>query len=83
LVAGDFDLSVNYWTNDILDPDQKTTFVLGHDSNMNYMTRYQNDKVKALVAAARVEMDPKKREQMYIDLQKMAKDDVNWIDLYY
>ncbi|QOL13978.1 ABC transporter substrate-binding protein [Dickeya dianthicola] len=83
LVAGDFDLSVNYWTNDILDPDQKTTFVLGHDSNMNYMTRYQNDQVKALVAAARVEMDPKKREQMYIDLQKMAKDDVNWIDLYY
>ncbi|WP_107758934.1 ABC transporter substrate-binding protein [Dickeya sp. Secpp 1600] len=83
LIAGDFDISVNYWTNDILDPDQKTTFVLGHDSNMNYMTRYQNDQVKALAAAARVEMDPKKREQMYIDLQKMAKDDANWIDLYY
>lgn len=72
-----------YWTNDILDPDQKTTFVLGHDANMNYMTRYHNDQVKALVAAARVEMDSKKREQMYIDLQKMAKADVNWVDLYY
>ena len=35
--------AVNYWTNDILDPDQKTTFVLGHDANMNYMTRYNND----------------------------------------
>ncbi|MBD8187526.1 ABC transporter substrate-binding protein [Pseudomonas viridiflava] len=83
LIAGDYDISVMYWTNDILDPDQKTTFVLGHDTNMNYMTRYKNDKVKELVAAARVEMDPKKREQMYIDLQKMAKADVNWIDLYY
>ena len=83
LVAGDYDISVMYWTNDILDPDQKTTFTLGHDSNLNYMTRYQNDKVKALVAAARLEMSPKKREQMYIDLQKMAKADVNWIDLYY
>lgn len=83
LIAGDYDLSVMYWTNDILDPDQKTTFVLGDDSNMNYMTRYKNQAVKDLVAAARVEMDPKKREQMYIDLQKMAKDDVNWIDLYY
>jgi len=83
LVAGDYDISVMYWTNDILDPDQKTTFTLGHDSNMNYMSRYQNDKVKALVAAARLEMNPKKREQMYIDLQKMAKADVNWIDLYY
>lgn len=83
LIDGSYDLSVMYWTNDILDPDQKTTFTLGDDSNMNYMTRYKNQTVKDLVAAARVEMDPKKREQMYIDLQKMAKDDVNWIDLYY
>jgi peptide/nickel transport system substrate-binding protein len=83
LVAGDYDVGVNYWTNDILDPDQKTTFVVGHDSNMNYMTRYKNDKVKDLVAAARLELDPAKREQMYIDIQKMAKDDVHWIDLYY
>ncbi|RUV80140.1 ABC transporter substrate-binding protein, partial [Mesorhizobium sp. M5C.F.Ca.IN.020.14.1.1] len=83
LVAGDYDVCVNYWTNDILDPDQKTTFVLGHDANMNYMTRYNNEKVKKLVAAARIEMDPAKREQMYTDLQKMAKEDVNWIDLYY
>lgn len=35
------------------------------------------------MSSARVEMEPKKREQMYIDLQKMAKTDVNWIDLYY
>ncbi len=83
LIAGDYDISVMYWTNDILDPDQKTTFVLGHDTNMNYMTRYKNDKVKDLVAAARLETDPAKREAMYVELQKMAKADVNWIDLYY
>ncbi|PDS78736.1 ABC transporter substrate-binding protein [Rhizobium sp. L43] len=83
IVAGDYDVSVNYWTNDILDPDQKTTFVLGHDSNNNYSTNYKNEAVKELVAKARLELDPKKREQMYVDLQKMAKDDVNWIDLYY
>ena len=83
LVAGDYDISVKYWTNDILDPDQKTTFVLGHDTNMNYMTRYKNETVKELVAAARVEMDPAKREAMYIEIQKIAKDDVHWIDLYY
>lgn len=62
LVAGEYDIAVGYWTNDILDPDQKTTFVVGHDSNMNYMTRYQNPEVAALVAAARVETDPAKRE---------------------
>jgi len=82
-VAGDYDLAMNYWTNDIIDPDQKTTFVLGYDANLNYYTRYKNDAVVALVAKARVETDPAKREAMYVDLQKMAKTDVNWIDLYY
>ncbi len=83
LIDGEYDVSVMYWTNDILDPDQKTTFVLGHDVNMNYMTRYKNDKVKDLVAAARLEMDPAKREAMYAEIQKLAKADTHWIDLYY
>ena len=82
-VDGNFDTAVNYWTNDIIDPDQKTTFVLGHDANMNYMTRYKNDKVKDLVAAARIEADPAKREAMYVEIQTLAKADAHWIDLYY
>mgnify|MGYP003382323037 CR=1 FL=1 len=83
LVNGDYDMNVNYWTNDILDPDQKTTFVLGHDVNNNYMTNYKSDAVKELVAAARLEMDPTKRAAMYAEIQKQAKADVHWIDLYY
>lgn len=83
LVNGDYDISVMYWTNDVLDPDQKTTFVLGHDANMNYMTRYNNPVVEKLVADARLELDPIKREAMYVELQKTAKADVNWVDLYY
>ncbi|WP_159711873.1 ABC transporter substrate-binding protein [Geminicoccus flavidas] len=82
-VAGEYDLAENYWTNDVIDPDQKTTFVLGHDTNMNYMTRYNNPKVKELVDQARVEMDPAKREALYKEIQVIAKDDVHWIDLYY
>jgi peptide/nickel transport system substrate-binding protein len=82
-VEGNYDTAVNYWTNDIIDPDQKTTFVLGHDANLNYMTRYKNDTVKDLVAKARVELDPAKREGMYQEIQKIAKGDVHWIDLYY
>ena len=83
LVNGDYDIAVGYWTNDILDPDQKTTFVLGNDTNMNYMTRYDDPELAKLVAEARVEMDPKKREAMYVEMQKQAKEDVNWVDLYY
>lgn len=83
LVNGDYDISVLYWINDILDPDQKTTAALGHDVNNNFLTRYDNPAVKELVSKARIEMDPVRREEMYVDLQKIAKQDVTWIDLYY
>ena len=83
LVEGNYDLGEVYWTNDIIDPDEKITFALGHDSNNNFWTNYKNDKVKDLVAQARVENDPAKRQQMYYDLQRIARDEVSLIDLYY
>jgi peptide/nickel transport system substrate-binding protein len=72
-----------YWTNHNIDPDQKTPIVHGQDTHKKYNTPTKNNKVKDKVAAARLELDPVKREALYVDIQKMAKDDVHWIDLYY
>ncbi|GAB5471094.1 MAG: ABC transporter substrate-binding protein [Rhodospirillales bacterium] len=85
IVDGAYDLSTNYWTNDVIDPDQKTGFVLdGSDPDvLSYYTRYNNPDVNALVAAARIETDPEKRKAMYFDLQRQAQEDVNWLGLYY
>jgi peptide/nickel transport system substrate-binding protein len=82
-VAGDYDTSIGYWTNDIIDPDQKSTFSLGMDENKNFWSRYENQHVADLVAQGRVELDPEKRRDIYYEIQKVAKDDVHWIDLYY
>ncbi len=82
-VSGDYDVSVAYWTNDIIDPDQKSTFSVGMDENLNYYTRYENQKVADLVAQGRVELDADKRRDIYYEIQQIAKDDVHWIDLYY
>ena len=49
---------------------------------MNFLTRYHNDAVKDLVAAARIEPDPARRATMYGQLQQTAHADVPWIDLY-
>ena len=78
-------LNTNYWTNDVIDPDQKTGFVLnGSDPDvLSYYTRYNNPKVNDLVAAARVETDAAKRKGMYFDLQRIAQEEVNWLGLYY
>jgi peptide/nickel transport system substrate-binding protein len=83
LIDGDFELSPAYWTNDVVDPDQKTTFSMGMDSNENFFTRYQNPEVAALVAQARVEIDPDKRRDLYAQIQKVALEDSVMIDLYY
>jgi peptide/nickel transport system substrate-binding protein len=83
-VAGNYDLSLNYWTNDIIDPDEKATFsVYGDKDNRSYFTNYKNEKVTALVEQGRKEMDPDKRKQIYFSMQQLAADDVHWVDLYY
>jgi peptide/nickel transport system substrate-binding protein len=83
-VAGDYDLSINYWTNDIIDPDEKATFSLyGKDENKSYYTNYNNPKVTELIDQGRVTMDPAKRTEIYNEIQKIASEDVNWVDLYY
>jgi peptide/nickel transport system substrate-binding protein len=83
-VAGEYDISVNYWTNDVIDPDQKSSFcVFGDDENLSYYTRYKNPAVTKLVEQGRTELDSAKRQKIYHDIQRIAKEDVHWIDLYY
>jgi peptide/nickel transport system substrate-binding protein len=83
-VAGEYDISVNYWTNDIIDPDQKATFsVYGDDENRSYYTGYKNPEVSQLIEQGRIELDRTKREEIYRRIQEIAKGDAHWIDLYY
>jgi peptide/nickel transport system substrate-binding protein len=83
-VAGDYDLSIEYWTNDIIDPDEKATFALyGKDDNKSFYTNYNNPRVTELIDQGRAEMDPAKRTAIYNEIQKTASTEVNWVDLYY
>jgi len=82
LVDGTYEVSPVYWTNDVIDPDEKTTFALGMDSNNNFWSRYKNKDAADLVAKARTEGDDAKRRAIYDQLQKIAADDVVMIDLY-
>ena len=82
LTDGKFDTNIVYWTNDVIDPDEKTTFALGMDSNNDFWSRYKNKDAADLVAKARVESDDAKRRAIYYELQKIAGDDVVMIDLY-
>jgi peptide/nickel transport system substrate-binding protein len=84
LVAGEYDIGLMWWVNDVFDPDQKAQFVVaGDDENRSYYTNYKNPEVSRMVQEAALELDPAKRKQLYYDIQRIAKDDVHWVDLYY
>jgi peptide/nickel transport system substrate-binding protein len=84
-VAGEYDATIFYWTNDIIDPDEKATFSLAgkDDVNRSFFTNYNNPRVIELISQGRAEMDPAKRTAIYNEIQKTASEEVNWIDLYY
>ena len=83
LIDGDYELSPAYWTNDVIDPDQKTTFSMGGNSNNNFFTRYTNPEAAKLVDQARVETDPDRRRELYYEIQQIAMEDSVMFDLYY
>ena len=84
-VAGEYDATIFYWTNDIIDPDEKATFSLAgsQDVNKSFFTNYNNPRVIELISQGREEMDPAKRTAIYNEMQKTASEEIHWIDLYY
>lgn len=83
LLDGSFDMSTVYWTNDMLDADQKISFGFSDDSMMNFLTRYKNPAITAMVFEARVEQDDDARRALYYEIQRVADEDAVLLNLYY
>jgi ABC-type transport system substrate-binding protein len=84
ITAGDYDLAIQYRTNDIIDPDEKTAFsVYGDDTNKSFYTTYKSAEVTKLVDDTRSELDSFKCAVIYNKIQQIVKDDAEWVDLFY
>lgn len=83
LLEGDFDMSTVYWTNDMIDADQKISFGFSDDAMMNFLTRYKNPDLTAKVFEARVEQDEEVRRALYHEIQRVAEEDAFLLNLYY
>lgn len=82
--AGDYDLATMYWTNDIIDPDEKAAFsVYGDDTNKSFYTNYKNPEITKLIDDSRTELDEVKRQKIYSKIQQIVNDDAHWVDLFY
>ncbi len=83
LMAGEYDMSTIYWTNDMIDADQKVSFGFSGDAMMNFLTRYQNPELSAMVVEARTTQDEERRREIYHEIQRVADEDAVMLHLYY
>ena len=73
-----------YWTNDIIDPDEVTTFGVDPNGGANAFSSYWGDPTATkLVHQARGELDPDKRRQMYEQIQQIVYDQTPYLILDY
>lgn len=80
----DYDATKSYYTTDIIDPSQLSTFaVLGADDFKAVWTGYNNEEANQLIIAAQSETDPDARLEMYHQIQAIHLDDAPFIFLFY
>jgi peptide/nickel transport system substrate-binding protein len=81
---GDYDISDDYWTEDIPDPDERISWFLNPSAGGNdYFTYYDNPKMESLVNRATREFDINKRAGIYAQIQALHAHDLPQIPLYY
>lgn len=69
LTNGEFDLRLGGWTNDMIDPDQILGYFVLPEASNHARTGYFNETAVELVRAAKLELDPEKRQEMYYEVQ--------------
>jgi peptide/nickel transport system substrate-binding protein len=82
--GGHSQMGQRYWTNDIIDPDEVTTFAVDPKGGANaFNTYWSNATATKLVHAARSELNTAKRQQMYFKIQKIMYQESPFLVLDY
>ncbi|MGB3330681.1 MAG: ABC transporter substrate-binding protein [Thermomicrobiales bacterium] len=83
-VKMDFDFSLGYYTTDIIDPDELTSFAVVYSGGaIAKFSGYKNDEVEKLATQAATELDWPTREKLYAQIQQVVADDAPMIFLFY
>jgi peptide/nickel transport system substrate-binding protein len=81
---GHSQMGQRYWTNDIIDPDEVTTFAVDPKGGANAFNSYwSNARATKLVHQARVERNSAKRASMYKEIQKIVYQESPFLVLDY
>jgi len=82
--GGHSQMGQRYWTNDIIDPDEVTTFAVDPKGGANaFSTYWSNARATKLVHDARAERSAAKRAAMYKEIQQIMYDESPFLVLDY
>jgi peptide/nickel transport system substrate-binding protein len=68
---GEFDMRASFWTDDIFDPSQVTSYFVDYSNIENLHAHWRNAKVEELFNRSEREMDRGKRAELYKQIQKL------------
>ncbi|MCJ7854937.1 ABC transporter substrate-binding protein [Lachnospiraceae bacterium NSJ-143] len=81
--AGDFQVLVGSWTDDIPDPVSLSEYIFVHDVSEGFTTGYNNPEAEELFNKSQQQLDESEREKSYFELQQILYDDAPLINLYH
>jgi peptide/nickel transport system substrate-binding protein len=79
----DFETMSQYWTNDIIDPDQLVGFSVLPDSSEAFKTGWENPEAQELAREGAAELDPDRRKEIYFRIQEIYNEDSPMILTYH
>ncbi|CAN5571622.1 ABC transporter substrate-binding protein [soil metagenome] len=79
----EFESMINYWTNDIIDPDELVAYVILPESSEAYQTGWSNAEAVQLAKDGAAELDPAKRKEIYFKLQEIYAAEQPMLYLYH
>ena len=78
----DFQMQVNYWTDDIADPNELTAYAAVFESSESFKTGFKSDALEKAFVQSQQETNPIKRAALYAQIQKIHTEAAPMIFLY-
>jgi peptide/nickel transport system substrate-binding protein len=81
--SGDFQSFSQYWTNDIIDPDELVGFAVLLEGADAFHTGWNNPEAQELTRQGAAEPDPEKRKEIYFRIQEIWNEESPMILTYH
>lgn len=81
--SNNFQAQANYWTNDIIDPDELVAYAVLPEGSEAFHTGWDNKEAQDLAREGAAESDPARRREIYFRIQELFNQDSPMVIFYH